>query len=190
MHFFIISDDNGFRGGAGMIANAEYLKLKDIHDANCIFYPFFKQPISINLVPLLFIKKNLVLFFLIPFYLSKKTKFIIHSWSYLPIVSIFQLFFPRNFIFVIHDYLIICPSKSVYNFKDNKICDINGYSSLCLKCKCGYNFNKKIYSLIALKILNKKNVSFRFLSSKSFELFSKSFILNSNNHFISSNIKL
>ena len=139
MKILIISDDNGFRGGAGMIANAEYFKINELINNNCVFFVFQHKKLPQYLIPLLFLYKNVLLFFKLFFYITKKSKLIIHTWSYLPVIAIFQLFFPNHFIFVIHDYLLICPSKSFYNNNLNIICNVEGYSSECLNCNCGYN---------------------------------------------------
>jgi len=92
-------------------------------------------------------------------------KIIVHTWSYFPVVSLVSKW--RNVHFVVHDYLAVCPSKSLYNFQENKPCLVKGYSSECMSTNCGYSVTRKRYS----KVTRPRLKTVRLLSNIKQDLF-------------------
>jgi glycosyltransferase involved in cell wall biosynthesis len=151
----IVNDYTSLKGGAGEIAESEYLLLK--------------QEKEVKLLIAVKNKRNFVRIFLLNIlcltYSLIAKKIIVHTWSYFPVVSLISKW--RNVYFVVHDYLTVCPSKSLYDFQENKPCSIKGYSSACLSKNCGYSITRKRYS----KVTRPRLKTVRLLSDIKQELF-------------------
>ncbi len=151
----IVSDYTSLKGGAGEIAVNEYLLLKQARKVKLLIAVKYKR----NIVQIISMNILCLIYSLI------STKIIAHTWSYFPIISFISKW--RNIHFVVHDYLTVCPSKSLYNFYENKPCLIKGYSFECMSTNCGYPINRKRYN----KLTRPELKTVRLLSNIKQELF-------------------
>lgn len=127
----IINDYTNRGGGAGEIAEAEYKILK--RRSNTIL--LIAVTSKVRLSRIIYVNLLCILYSFIA------KKIIIHTWSYFPILGLISKF--RSPVFVIHDYLTVCPSKSLYDFRQGQPCSVQGYSKQCLTTDCGYTSSKK-----------------------------------------------
>lgn len=111
---------------------------------------------------------------LFAYMIFSRRNFIIHTFSFFPIVILLSFISPQRFIFVIHDYLSICPSKARFDFVKQDICLVKGASLSCLTNNCGYSIKKKITHstfTIFFRFMTKfRKLKFRALSTKSAQL--------------------
>jgi glycosyltransferase involved in cell wall biosynthesis len=159
----IISDFFNMKGGAGVVAAAELTDVFKCSEAKRISFDG-------NYRTLLF--KNLLLLW----YILGNTKYIVHTWSYFPILAVLVWIKPAAFTFVVHDYILVCPNRSYYDFKDQSVCKLRGYSIECRNTDCGYSKSKKrINTLIGfLTRPQLHKLRFRFLSKLSKNTFRES----------------
>jgi len=166
--YCIIFDYSNNNGGATHVAKEEMMLLRTLgHDVTFISADGQTQFVFV----LNILVSNLRIFY---YFLFSRRNFIIHTFSFFPIVLLFSIIRPKRFLFVIHDYLTICPSKARYNFVKQDICKIKGASFSCLKHDCGYSRKKKfIHSLFTAFFrffCELRGLKIRTLSTKSSQL--------------------
>lgn len=174
--FCVVFDYYYNNGGASHVANEEVKSLLIFgYDAKCVAlrhsrrcFQFF-EAFSCNIQILLF-------------FIFTSRCFVVHTFSFFPIILFLATISPKRFLFVVHDYLAICPSKAMYNFRKQDICGIQGASLPCFKENCGYSSNKKFFHsayTVWFKVFAKfRGFKFRALSSKSAQLFENDLGLN------------
>ena len=169
--YCIIFDYSSNNGGATHVAKEEMKRLRIMGHA-VTFISVDGQNKFIFILNILMSNLKIMIYFLF----SRKN-FIIHTFSFFPIVLLCCLIRPRRFLFVIHDYITICPSKARYNFVKQNICEIEGASLSCLRENCGYAVKKKlVHSLFTMTfryICKWRNLQIRTLSIKSSKLLGK-----------------
>lgn len=144
-HFLIISDYDRTKGGAGVIASFEYNLLLSVVSAERIVAFEDNADIKrLSYIRLFSLNIRILLLFLF----RSNTKAVVHTFSFFPVIKIITFFWKNKITFVIHDYLLICPSKSLYNSKSESICRKQGYSMACLSADCGYPLAKKISNTV------------------------------------------
>lgn len=158
--YVVLSDYGDGKGGASIVAIREVEELKRF----CSVAFLCVDKSIIRLVWL-----NLMV--LILALMGKR--FIVHTWSFFPCVRILVNAVPSRVMFVVHDYLLICPNKALYNFSSNQVCDLKGYSYGCLRTECGYSKANKLihFASSRLSSISLKNCRIRFLSQRSKEIF-------------------
>jgi glycosyltransferase involved in cell wall biosynthesis len=158
----VITDYYNSNGGAGVVAHKEIEALStygyefSIYGYRGQFFKLFFDNIKILYIGLFFHRVILV-----------------HTWSYFPVIPIISRLGSSKLIFIIHDYLLVCPNKSKYNFKQDKLCELRGGSLKCMSTNCGYSTTKKLYHALITYLLPQRstNVFFRFLSKRTKEIF-------------------
>lgn len=91
--------------------------------------------------------------------LDNKTTIIhIHGWTKALSSSIFKIANDLNFkiVVTIHEYFMQCPNGGFFNYKENKICNLNPLSLKCIKCNCdSRNYIIKLYRILRQKMQNR-----------------------------------
>lgn len=91
--------------------------------------------------------------------LDNKTTIVhIHGWTKALSSSIFKISNDLNFkiVVTVHEYFMHCPNGGFFNYKENRICNLNPLSLKCIKCNCdSRNYLIKLYRIFRQKIQNK-----------------------------------
>lgn len=91
--------------------------------------------------------------------LDRETTIIhVHGWTKALSSSVFDIAFKMKFkvVLTLHDYFTACPNGGYFNYKENKICNMNPLSYKCIKCNCdSRNYAFKVYRLIRQFVQNK-----------------------------------
>ena len=130
----VVQDYKGVNGGASHIANLEVaafseggITVQRVTTTGRVFSILFA---------------NFQLTFLL--IVHPKRKVIVHTWSFFPTLILAYVINPSRICFVVHDYLLTCPSKARFDFNTNKNCELIGGGSKCLRANCGYSGAKKV----------------------------------------------
>lgn len=155
LNYLIISDYEKMRGGAGIIASYEYGLFQRYTSARRIVAINDNEKLNGRVViRILFLN----IFILLNFLKNRNTKAIVHTLSFFPVIKLISLFWKDKITFVVHDYLLICPSKSLYNTNAEDRCSLSGYSRECLATNCGYSMTKKLINTFTLPDPSRQSV--------------------------------
>lgn len=81
----------------------------------------------------------------------KETIVHVHGWMKALSPSVIKAIINSGFKYCIttHDYFSICPNGGLYNYNENKVCDIVPMSIKCLRCNCDKrSYTQKIWRYI------------------------------------------
>lgn len=82
----------------------------------------------------------------------------VHGWTKALSSSIFDIAFKMKFrvVLTLHDYFTACPNGGYFNYKQNKICNLQPLSRKCIKCNCdSRNYGFKLYRIVRQFVQNK-----------------------------------
>lgn len=87
----------------------------------------------------------------------------IHGWTKALSSSVFKVANDLHFkiVVTIHEYFMHCPNGGFFNYKENKVCNLNPLSFKCIKCNCdSRNYFIKLYRVLRQKMQNRiiKNI--------------------------------
>lgn len=179
-NIIIVNDFDYIQGGASKVAIDTAKILHDnkynviffsaIHDDNYVEYGY--KNISLN-IPEALNDKNKIRGLLNGIYnfkssiefkkllksLNKNETIIhIHGWTKSLSPSIFRIAFKMDFkiVLTLHDYFTMCPNGGFYNYKEDKICKLNGGTCKCCFKNCdSRNYLFKMYRNIRFFVQNK-----------------------------------
>lgn len=89
---------------------------------------------------------------------NKTTLIHVHGWTKALSSSVFKVAKDLNFkiVVTIHEYFMACPNGGFFDYKENKICDLNPLSMKCIRCNCdSRNYPIKLYRVIRQKMQNR-----------------------------------
>lgn len=145
--FLVVSDYDISGGGAGAVADFEEVLLNKVNKT--IRITALKRK---NTNPYLAIfricNSNFYLLYIYIRYFFQIKQIHLHTFSLLPVVGIISRISRKKIIYICHDYLLVCPAKSLFDYNKNQVCSCQGYSIDCFWNDCGYSRIKKIYANI------------------------------------------
>jgi len=103
----------------------------------------------------------------------------IHSWVKSLSISAVSVVIKNNFAMVVtlHDYFSICPNGGYYNYKKQKICDLEPMSTACFFSNCdSRNYQQKVWRFFRQKIYDFVNFPGSALNFITVSDFSQNFI--------------
>lgn len=92
---------------------------------------------------------------------NKNTIIHVHGWTKSLSSIIFKVAHERGFklLLTIHDYFTVCPNGGFYNYKKDKICDLNPMTLKCITCNCdSRNYAFKLFRILR-QIRQNKNTN-------------------------------